>query len=300
MRARNIAERAMPCSPRKLNCAGPSSAWLQCAAPCRRAGVVPEDYDFDGESGPVRLSELFGDKQTLIVYSYMFGPQRARPCPVCTSMLSAWDGSARNVRHRAALAVTARSPIERLLEVKKERGWEFPPARLGPERRLHPHLRKPRGCRHSGAERVHAARRHASPFLERRDDRRDGRSGSGSTRSPGYRSALDHPRSHPGRPRRRLLSEVGLRRTWCREVRVRGLEVERGDPLSCLRDAWAFAAVQNEGLAAVVGGVVDLLPEADKVVDRRDHGDQHGEVNRRNRNPFHRDDEEPPKTHWSH
>ena len=87
-------------------------------------GAVPVDYEFTGASGPVRLSELFGDKETLLVYSYMFGPQRKRPCPVCTSMLSSWDGAARNVRHRAALAVVARSPIERLLDVKKERGWQ--------------------------------------------------------------------------------------------------------------------------------------------------------------------------------
>ena len=101
---------------------------IERVAALRRAlpegGAVPVDYEFTGAAGPVRLSELFGDKETLLVYSYMFGPQRKRPCPVCTSMLSSWDGAARNVRHRAALAVMARSPIERLLDVKKERGWQ--------------------------------------------------------------------------------------------------------------------------------------------------------------------------------
>jgi predicted dithiol-disulfide oxidoreductase (DUF899 family) len=87
-------------------------------------GVIPEDYEFTGETGAVRLSEMFGDKETLLVYSYMFGPQRKRPCPVCTSMLSSWEGAARNVGHRAAVAVVARSPIERLMDVKKERGWQ--------------------------------------------------------------------------------------------------------------------------------------------------------------------------------
>jgi predicted dithiol-disulfide oxidoreductase (DUF899 family) len=87
-------------------------------------GTVPENYEFIGESGPVRLADMFGDKQTLAIYSYMFGPKRTRPCPVCTSLLSAWDGSARNFRHRAALAVVARSPIERLVALEKERGWQ--------------------------------------------------------------------------------------------------------------------------------------------------------------------------------
>ena len=39
-------------------------------------------------------------------------------------MLTSWEGTARNLRERVALAVTARSPIERLLEFKKERGWQ--------------------------------------------------------------------------------------------------------------------------------------------------------------------------------
>ncbi len=87
-------------------------------------GVVPEDYAFDGPTGPTRLSQLFGDKDTLVVYSMMFGPQRERACPMCTAMLTSWNGAARNLRERVALAVTARSPIERLLDYKQERGWQ--------------------------------------------------------------------------------------------------------------------------------------------------------------------------------
>jgi predicted dithiol-disulfide oxidoreductase (DUF899 family) len=86
-------------------------------------GKIPEDYTFEGENGSVRLSDLFGDKQTLVLYSMMFGPQRKSACPMCTAMLTSWDGTARNLRERVAIAVTARSPIERLLDFSKERGW---------------------------------------------------------------------------------------------------------------------------------------------------------------------------------
>ncbi len=86
-------------------------------------GEVKKDYRFEGERGPVRFADLFGDKQTLAVYCYMFGPQRERPCPMCTSLLSAWDGEARDAEQRIALAVVARSPIERLVAFKRERGW---------------------------------------------------------------------------------------------------------------------------------------------------------------------------------
>jgi predicted dithiol-disulfide oxidoreductase (DUF899 family) len=86
-------------------------------------GVVTGDYHFQGEHGPRDFAALFGDKQTLVVYSYMFGPQRERPCPMCTSLLSAWDGEARDIEQRVALAVIARSPIERLVAFKQQRGW---------------------------------------------------------------------------------------------------------------------------------------------------------------------------------
>lgn len=86
-------------------------------------GEVTGDYRFEGEHGPLDLAGLFGDQQTLVVYSFMFGPQRERACPMCTSLLSAWDGVARDVGQRIALAVVARSPIERLIAFKKERGW---------------------------------------------------------------------------------------------------------------------------------------------------------------------------------
>ena len=53
--------------------------------------VVTKNYAFEGEGGKATLAELFGNKQTLVIYSYMFGPQREKPCPMCTSFMSTWD-----------------------------------------------------------------------------------------------------------------------------------------------------------------------------------------------------------------
>lgn len=99
---------------------------IERVAEMRRAlppGAPMKDYRFIGENGPASLEGLFGDKQSLVVYNYMYGPQRERPCPMCTSLLSAWDGEAQDIMQRTALAVVARSPIERLVAFKKERGW---------------------------------------------------------------------------------------------------------------------------------------------------------------------------------
>ncbi len=87
-------------------------------------GEIPKDFELVSESGPIGLSSLFGDNDTLMVYGMMYGPQRKAPCPMCTSFLTAWNGIAVNLRERVAIAVTARSPIERLVEYKKQRGFE--------------------------------------------------------------------------------------------------------------------------------------------------------------------------------
>ena len=101
---------------------------IERVAALRRAlppgGEVPENYRLMGEDGPVTLSNLFGDKQTLVVYSMMYGPQRSSACPMCTSLLEAWNGTTRNVSQLTSLVIVARSPIERLVAFKRERGWQ--------------------------------------------------------------------------------------------------------------------------------------------------------------------------------
>ncbi|HEY6846073.1 MAG TPA: DUF899 family protein [Terracidiphilus sp.] len=86
-------------------------------------GELAKDFEFISESGQTSLSRLFSERDTLMVYSMMYGPQRKAPCPMCTSFLSAWNGVAVNLRERLSIAVTARSPIERLVDFKRQRGF---------------------------------------------------------------------------------------------------------------------------------------------------------------------------------
>lgn len=104
----------------------------EAVAEMRRAlppgGEVPEDYVFerigaDFRPEMVRLSELFGEHSTLLLYSYMFGPERDAPCPGCTHLLDCIDGAARHVPQRAALYAVAKSPIARLAAWAHGRGW---------------------------------------------------------------------------------------------------------------------------------------------------------------------------------
>ncbi len=92
-------------------------------------GPVPEDYIFDQPTGSgatqrVKLSELFQDKKdTLLLYSYMFGPNAKQPCPMCTSFLDSLEGAAAHLNRLANLAVVAKSPLDRIENVARTRGW---------------------------------------------------------------------------------------------------------------------------------------------------------------------------------
>jgi predicted dithiol-disulfide oxidoreductase (DUF899 family) len=86
-------------------------------------GPVIGDYRFEDGDGPTDFAGLFGDKETLAVYSFMFGPHRQRPCPMCVNGLSAWEGNAADIDQKISLVVVARSPFETLAAWKRERGW---------------------------------------------------------------------------------------------------------------------------------------------------------------------------------
>lgn len=87
-------------------------------------GEVTKDYRFEGSNGEVGLKDLFGDHDTLVVYSMMYGPQRKEGCPMCTAQLSAWDPEVPHLEQRVALVVVARSPYERIADYGRKRGWK--------------------------------------------------------------------------------------------------------------------------------------------------------------------------------
>ena len=86
-------------------------------------GAAP-DYDFIDENGKtIKLADLFGQHATLVTYFWMYGPQRERPCPMCTAFLGALDIPSHDLTQRIAVAVIGRSPVARQLAFARERGW---------------------------------------------------------------------------------------------------------------------------------------------------------------------------------
>jgi len=91
-------------------------------------GELKEDYEFlwanDGKLGTkVKFSELFGDKQSLLLYSFMFGPNWDKPCPSCTSLVDGFDRTWYQVSRDAAFVAIAKAPAERINAWARERGW---------------------------------------------------------------------------------------------------------------------------------------------------------------------------------
>jgi len=91
-------------------------------------GELKADYTFqwanDGKVGQrVKFSELFGDKDTLMLYSFMYGPHWDNPCPSCTSLMDGFDRSAYQVTRNAAFAGIAKAPAEKINAWAKKRGW---------------------------------------------------------------------------------------------------------------------------------------------------------------------------------
>jgi predicted dithiol-disulfide oxidoreductase (DUF899 family) len=105
---------------------------IEAVAALRRAlppgGAVPDDYVFE-RIGPddnpvkVKLSELFEGEKSLVLYSFMYGPDREKPCPGCTHFLDSLDGVARHAAQGINLFIVAKSPLARLLAWARDRGW---------------------------------------------------------------------------------------------------------------------------------------------------------------------------------
>ncbi len=91
-----------------------------------QATVEPEpvpDYGFATASGPMKLSELFGDKRDLIAIHNM-----GTGCPACTMWADGFNGLYPHIADRAAFVVTSPDPPDVQQRFAAARGWRFPMA----------------------------------------------------------------------------------------------------------------------------------------------------------------------------
>jgi len=88
-----------------------------------QATVEPEevdDYVLTGADGPVKLSTLFGDKDTLIAIHNM-----GKTCPACTMWADGYNGVVPHLESRAAFVVTSPDDPATQAAFAASRGWRF-------------------------------------------------------------------------------------------------------------------------------------------------------------------------------
>ncbi len=88
-----------------------------------RREVPPEpvkDYLLQGAFGPVRLSELFGEKPDLILIHNM-----GKGCSYCTLWADGFNGEVDHLQDRAAFVVCSPDAPEVQAEFAASRGWRF-------------------------------------------------------------------------------------------------------------------------------------------------------------------------------
>lgn len=89
-----------------------------------QASIEPQmikDYVLTGWNGPVRLSDLFGEKRDLILIHNM-----GVGCTSCTMWADGFNGVYDHLASRAAFVVASPNPIEVQKTFAAGRGWRFP------------------------------------------------------------------------------------------------------------------------------------------------------------------------------
>jgi predicted dithiol-disulfide oxidoreductase (DUF899 family) len=87
---------------------------------------VGKEYTFQTAAGPRTLAELFDGRSQLVIYSFMFGPDYAAGCPVCSSIGDSINGVLEHLMARdVTMICVSRAPLEKLLAYRARMGWKF-------------------------------------------------------------------------------------------------------------------------------------------------------------------------------
>ena len=87
----------------------------------RRLPAEPvRDYELKSADGPVKISEMFGDKDDLILIHNM-----GACCANCTMWADEFNGVAHHLQNRAAFVVVSPDSPAAQQDFAKKRGWRF-------------------------------------------------------------------------------------------------------------------------------------------------------------------------------
>ncbi|HYD01881.1 MAG TPA: thioredoxin family protein [Phycisphaerales bacterium] len=88
---------------------------------------VEKAYTFDSPSGKKTLADLFGSRNQLIVYHFMFDPSWSQGCMSCSFVADHYNNIVVHLAHRdISLVTVAKAPTEKLEAFRMRMGWTFP------------------------------------------------------------------------------------------------------------------------------------------------------------------------------
>ncbi len=87
---------------------------------------IEEEYVFEGSHGKETLLELFGNKNQLIVYHFMFGPGWEQGCKSCSFLMDHIGGALPHLAARDVnFVAVSRAPLSEFQPFKDRMGWQF-------------------------------------------------------------------------------------------------------------------------------------------------------------------------------
>jgi predicted dithiol-disulfide oxidoreductase (DUF899 family) len=87
---------------------------------------VEKEYVFDSARGKATLADLFDGRSQLLIYHFMFGPERKEGCPSCSYVSDHLDGAVPLLAARdVTLTMVSRAPLAKIEAFKKRMGWHF-------------------------------------------------------------------------------------------------------------------------------------------------------------------------------
>jgi len=87
---------------------------------------ISKSYQFDSESGPLSLLDLFEGRRQLIVYHFMFGPDADEGCQGCSWVTDAMSHPAHLHARDTSFVLVSRAPLAKLIAYRQRMGWDLP------------------------------------------------------------------------------------------------------------------------------------------------------------------------------
>jgi predicted dithiol-disulfide oxidoreductase (DUF899 family) len=87
---------------------------------------IEKDYVLQGPDRKLSLLELFEGRRQLLLYHFMFGPNRDAGCPGCSMVLDQICDLSHLHARDTSFAAVSRAPIAKIEAYRKRMGWEIP------------------------------------------------------------------------------------------------------------------------------------------------------------------------------